>query len=72
MDAAEGCLHEEGTTHMPAYQQKVTPLFREPSDVFLCQRTIKSLQQENAQLKERLALQLDSLVAIKGDLHPPK
>jgi hypothetical protein len=32
--------------------------------VFLCQRTIKSLQQENAQLKERLAHQLDRLAAI--------
>ena len=49
---------------MPAYQQKVTPPFREPPDVLLCQRTIKSLQQENAQLKERLELQLDRLAAL--------
>jgi hypothetical protein len=28
---------------------------REPPDVFLCLRTIKALEQENASLKKRLA-----------------
>jgi hypothetical protein len=37
------------------YQEKIGPLRREPSDVLLCQRKIKSLEQENAWLKERLA-----------------
>jgi len=64
MDAAESCLHEEGATHMPAFQEKNAPPrplpfpTREPPDVLLLQRTIKSLEQENAWLKERLA-QLD-------------
>jgi hypothetical protein len=44
--------------------QEIAAHHREPPDVFLCQRTIKSLQQENAQLKERLAHQLDRLAAI--------
>jgi hypothetical protein len=37
---------------------------RESADVLLCQRTIKSLEQENARLKEDLAYQLDRLAAI--------
>jgi len=49
---------------MPAYQQKIAPLFREPPDVFLCKREIKSLERENAWLKEHLAHQLDRLAAI--------
>ena len=44
--------------------QEIAAHHREAPDVFLCQRTIKSLQQENAQLKERLAHQLDRLTAI--------
>jgi hypothetical protein len=49
---------------MPAFQEKNAPPrplpfpIREPPDVLLLQRTIKSLEQENAWLKERLA-QLD-------------
>jgi hypothetical protein len=70
MAGAEGCLHEEGTTHMPAYQQKVTPLFRDSPDVFLCRRTIESLQQENTQLKERLTLQLERLAALQQKIKP--
>jgi len=34
---------------------------RNPPDVLLCQRTIKSLEQENAWLKERLAQSLTTL-----------
>jgi hypothetical protein len=49
---------------LPAYQQKIAPLFREPPDVFLCKREIKSLERENAWLKEHLAHQLDRLAAI--------
>ncbi len=37
------------------YQEKIAPPRREPADVLLCQRKIKSLEQENARLKERLA-----------------
>jgi hypothetical protein len=46
---------------MLVYQEKIAPPgplpfpIREPADVFLCQRTIKSLEQEIASLKERLA-----------------
>jgi hypothetical protein len=48
------------------YQEKPSnPLpvpTREPPDVLLCQRTIESLQQENAHLKERLA----ALLKVQG------
>jgi hypothetical protein len=37
------------------YQEKIAAPRREPADVLLCQRKIKSLEQENAWLKERLA-----------------
>jgi len=37
------------------YQEKSDPPRREPADVLLCQRKIKSLEQENVWLKERLA-----------------
>ena len=37
------------------YQQKIALPRRESPDVLLCLRTIKSLEQENAWLKERLA-----------------
>ncbi|MEA2910935.1 MAG: hypothetical protein QOJ15_3016 [Bradyrhizobium sp.] len=37
------------------YQETTAPPLREPADVLLCQRKIKSLEQENAWLKERLA-----------------
>ena len=46
---------------MSVYQEKLEPpgplpvLASEPSDVPLSQRTIESLEQENAWLKERLA-----------------
>jgi len=45
---------------MMVYLEKITPLgplpvTSEPSDVVLFHRTIKSLEQENAWLKERLA-----------------
>jgi predicted nuclease with TOPRIM domain len=40
-------------------------VLRDSPDVELCHRTIKSLEQENAQLKERLTLQLDSLAALQ-------
>ena len=42
-------------THTMVYQEKIAPPRREPADVLLCRRTIKSLEQENAWLKERLA-----------------
>jgi hypothetical protein len=48
-------------TIMLVHQEKIAPPgplpfpIREPADVFLCQRTIKSLEQEIASLKERLA-----------------
>jgi hypothetical protein len=38
-----------------AYQDNIALPRREPADVLLCQRKIKSLEQENAWLKERLA-----------------
>jgi hypothetical protein len=37
------------------YQEKIASPRREPADVLLCQIKIKSLEQENARLKERLA-----------------
>ena len=46
---------------MMVYHEKISPpgplsvLASEPSDVVLSQRTIESLEQENAWLKERLA-----------------
>ena len=46
---------------MLVHQEKIAPSgplpfpTREPADVFLCQRTIKSLEQEIASLRERLA-----------------
>ena len=42
---------------MIVFQEKIAPTERVPADVFLCQRTIKSLEQENALLKEHLAQQ---------------
>jgi hypothetical protein len=42
-------------THTMVYQEKIAPPRREPADVLLCRRTIKSLEQENAWLKERLS-----------------
>jgi hypothetical protein len=42
-------------TRIMVYQEKIAPPRREPADVLLCQRKIKSLEQENAWLKERLA-----------------
>ena len=51
------------------YQEKVAPpgplpvLASEPSDVLLSQRTIDSLEQENAWLKERLAHIVRSQIA---------
>src|SRR5229473_843867 len=46
--------------HMMVYQEKIVPpdplpMTSEPSDVMLLHRTIKSLKQENAWLKERPA-----------------
>jgi hypothetical protein len=45
---------------MMVYQEKISPLgplpaLTEPSDVLAFQRTINSLERENAWLKERLA-----------------
>jgi hypothetical protein len=40
---------------MKVHQEKIAPVHREPPDVLVCQRTIESLEQENAWLKERLA-----------------
>jgi hypothetical protein len=55
---AASWLHEE-VTHIMVYPEKPPhPLpfpIREPPDVLLLQRTIRSLEQENAWLKERLA-----------------
>jgi hypothetical protein len=42
-------------TRIMVYQEKTAPPRREPADVLLCQRKIKSLEQENVWLKERLA-----------------
>jgi hypothetical protein len=42
-------------TRIMVYQEKIGSPRREPADVFLCQRKIKSLEQEIAWLKERLA-----------------
>jgi hypothetical protein len=42
-------------TRIMVYQETTAPPLREPADVLLCQRKIKSLEQENAWLKERLA-----------------
>jgi hypothetical protein len=42
-------------TRIMLYQEKIPSPRREPADVLLCQIKIKSLEQENAQLKERLA-----------------
>jgi len=47
--------------------QQNSPL-REPPDVLLCQRTIRLLQLENAQLNESLTLQLDRLAAIQRQM----
>ena len=41
-------------TRIMVYQDIASPR-REPADVLLCQLKIKSLEQENAQLKERRA-----------------
>jgi len=46
--------------HMMGYQEKIAPpdplpVTNEPSDVMLFHRTIRSLEQENAWLQERLA-----------------
>jgi hypothetical protein len=45
---------------MMVYQEKIAPpctlpVRREPADVLLLRRTIESLEQENAWLKEQLA-----------------
>ncbi len=40
---------------MRIHQEQFALPRREPPDVLLCQRTIKSLEQENAWLKKRLA-----------------
>ncbi|MDX6557562.1 MAG: hypothetical protein QOF72_611, partial [Blastocatellia bacterium] len=42
-------------TRIMVYQEKIASPRREPADVLLCQLKIKSLEQENARLKERLA-----------------
>jgi len=42
-------------TRVMLYLVKIALPRREPADVLLCQRKIKSLEQENAWLKERLA-----------------
>jgi hypothetical protein len=42
-------------TRIMLYQEKIPSPRREPADVLLCQIKIKSLEQENARLKERLA-----------------
>jgi hypothetical protein len=42
-------------TCIMVYQEKFASPRREPADVLLCQLKIKSLEQENARLKERLA-----------------
>ena len=46
---------------MIVFQEKIAPTERVPADVLLCQRTIKSLEQENALLKEHLAQSLATL-----------
>jgi hypothetical protein len=43
------------------YQEKIASPHRVPPDVLLCQRTVKTLEQENALLKERLAQSLTTL-----------
>jgi hypothetical protein len=53
-------FQEERGVLMMVYQEKIAPpdplpVLSEPSDVLLSQRTIESLKQENAWLKERLA-----------------
>ena len=54
---------------MMVYHEKISPpgplsvLASEPSDVVLSQRTIESLEQENAWLKERLARIIRSQIA---------
>jgi hypothetical protein len=40
---------------MKVHQEKIALAHKEPPDVLVCQRTIESLEQENAWLKERLA-----------------
>jgi hypothetical protein len=42
-------------TRIMAYQEEISSPRREPADVLICQIKIKSLEQENARLKERLA-----------------
>jgi hypothetical protein len=42
-------------TRIMVYQEEISSPRREPPDVLLCQIKIKSLEQENARLKERLA-----------------
>jgi hypothetical protein len=41
-------------TRIMVYPEKILSPRREPADVLLCQIKIKSLEQENARLKERL------------------
>jgi hypothetical protein len=54
---------------MMVYHEQISPpgplpvLASEPSDVVLSQRTIESLEQENAWLKERLARIIRSQIA---------
>jgi hypothetical protein len=61
------CLHERDTRIMDSEKIALPhPLpvpTREPPDVLLLQRTIKSLEQENAWLKERVA---ESLMTLAG------
>jgi hypothetical protein len=52
-----GSLAFVGGQPMIVFQEKIAPTQRVPADVLLCQRTITSLEQQNALLRERLAQQ---------------
>jgi hypothetical protein len=72
MSFAESLPFIRKETRAMNYHDKFVPqppvVFRDPPDVALCKRKIKALEQENAELKERLALQLDGLPAVLKEI----
>jgi len=57
-------VHEDGIMMVYVYQEKITPpgplpARNKPPDVLTLQHTIKSLEQENAWLKEQLRIARD-------------
>jgi hypothetical protein len=50
------------------YQEKIAPPRRESAGVLLCQRTIQSLEQDNACLKERQAQILRNRISKAGGI----